>query len=276
MASNDQFDPKFTPVANLLKVVDLKVGQLASANDIYTLLEGNYASSRKLDYQNSVLFYTLYRRGEDLNAIAARFGETPETIRRRANEGMAILRTGETTRTVAAVRKASLGMKAIDEATLETNDPNAMIVALEELALLDGLRAYQIVGAKGSNAATSVAAAPLYRDILQHLQDKAIPMTAPNIVAAIPAFAEDLNIERKQRKTEAGVTGHLGLEAGLKKVMDDITAIVKACDGEPYCPTTEDLVTVLQFVDFLGRLMHLESGENVLSYMLSVIETANA
>lgn len=276
MASNDQFDPKFTPVANLLKVVDLKVGQLASANDIYSLLEGNYASSRKLDYQNSVLFYTLYRRGEDLNAIAARFGETPETIRRRANEGMAILRTGETTRTVAAVRKASLGMKAIDEATLDTTDPNKMIVALEELALLDGLRSYQIVGNKGSNAATAVATAPLYTDILQHLQDKAIPMTAPNIIAAIPVFAEELNIERKQRKAATGTTGHLGLEAGLKKVMDDVTEIVKACDGEPYVPTDEDLITILQFVDWLGRLMQLEPGQNVFQYMNDLVAQSHA
>lgn len=274
MASNDQFDPKFTPVAHLLKVVDLKAGQLTTADAIYSLLDQNYASSRKLDYQNSVLFYTLYRRGEDINAIAAKFGETSDTIRRRANEGMAILRTGETTRTVAAVRKGSLTASAIDTATLDTNDRDEMIVALELMALHGALGSYQVAGQKGVSAATTVPTLPLYTQIAEHLEAKAIPMTAANMVAAIPVFAAELNIERKQRNTEPPVTGHLALEAGLKRVMEDVTQIVKAADGEPYKPTAQDLMTFLQFIDFMARLIDAPEGMDIVSAATLMVQDA--
>lgn len=276
MSSNDTFDPKFVPSASLLKVVDLKAAQLADSGSIYSILSSNYASSRKLDYQNSVLFYTLYRRGEDINVIAGKFSETPDLIRRRATEGMAILRTGETTRTVAAIRKGALSMKAVDRATLECDSPSEMLTNLEIMAISDGLSQYQKEGQKGSNAAHFVDKEALYGALQEHCEQKAIPVTASSLVAAIPVFAESLGIERRQRNTEPPTTGHMGLEAGLKKVMEDVTAIVAACDGEPYVPTEQDLMAVLQFVEFLGRLVNCPGDESVFRFIMAQLEAANA
>ena len=249
-------DPKFLPSSEALAVVGLAKSHLQTDNAIFKFLQEADEKIDTLDSQKSVAIYVLKQRGWSNANIAKRTNYAERTIVRKYIEGMAVLRTGETTRTVAAVRSADLTEKTVQECTKGTGDSESKIQALERAALTKEVQAKfttesgkvpdKVVIDRVIDATAKVVAA------------QSEPATAGTFIEAIPQVTEELGLVVKKRTPDNdGGTAPQGVEFHLKAALKDAQAIAKAADQD-YVPTPQDVAALLRLCQYLGLDLALE------------------
>lgn len=251
-------DPKFVPAASALSIVDMKVSQIKTDDALIDFVQG-LASTRSLtDAQEAVAVYVARKRGHDFEWVLTNLGIDERSAKRREAEGMAIIRVQEITRTVSAIRTGSLGIKVVDEITAQeptvTDDGvDSRIVALETLAAAKAIQSgFQTSDGKPlSDEQTAALVAKAQETVARKVE----PVTARNLVRAVPNFSEQAGIVAKptsKRKPAPSDSGPLGLESHFKAALRDAKAIVEASDGEAYVITPADAKALLDLLSFLG------------------------
>lgn len=251
-------DPKFVPAAASLSIVGMKVSQVRSDDALIEFVQG-LASTRSLtDAQEAVAVYVARKRGHEFDWILTNLGIDERTAKRREVEGMAIIRLQEITRCVSAIRTGDLGIKVVDEitgrlASITEDGTDQRIVDLEVLAAAKDIqRNYQSADGKPlSDEAVSALVTQAQSTVVAKVE----PMTARNLVRAVPSFSESAGVvaKPKQRRTPQQTEGGpLGLEAHFKAALRDAKAIVAAADGEAYVITPADAKALLDLMEFIG------------------------
>ena len=268
-------DPKFTPAAASLAVVDMKVTQIRTDEALIEFVR-SLAETRELtDAQEAVAVYTARKRGHEFDWILSNLGLKQDTAARREIEGMAILRLSEVTRTVAAIRVGGLGIKVVDEITskpitLNADGVDQRIIDLEIMAAGKKVAASYMTEAKKPLNDEQVAA--VVQQAIKTVEAKVEPLNAASIVAAVPSFSETVGLTRKAtpRTPSTSNTGPMGLEFHIKAALRDIDALEKAAE-EPYVLTTHDYKALFDLVTRFGLV--LEPTED-LARALEVAEKA--
>lgn len=245
-------DPKFCPPAAALKIVGLAVADIKTDDAIFALFKNNVEAAEHAENQNSVAVYILIQRGWKYEDLVSKLGQSESTLKRKMVEGMAILRTGEVTRTTAAVRQGSLSKQAVDDLTKGVTDKGMKIVALEQAALETAIKS-RYTNDKGEPVDMSkIKTDVLHSRLAQTVENDAVPVTAATLIQYIPTLTEELGLKVKQRSTEPdGGTGPQGMEFHLKACLKDIEAIETANDGLKYEPTAQDLAALLRLMQHL-------------------------
>lgn len=242
-------DPKFCPPAAALKIVGLAVADIKTDDAIFALFKNNVETAEHAENQNSVAVYILVQRGWKYEDLVSKLGQSESTLKRKMVEGMAILRTGEVTRTTAAVRQGGLSKQAVDDLTKGVTDKGMKIVALEQAALEAAIKS-RYTNDKGEAVDMSkIRTDVLHSRLAQTVENDAVPVTAATLIQYIPTLTEELGLKVKQRSTEPdGGTGPQGMEFHLKACLKDIKALEEANDGLEYEPTTQDVAALLDLL----------------------------
>lgn len=251
-------DPKFTPSNDALAVVGLSVNKVKTDKAIFDLLAHADEQIDTLESQKSVAIYILKQRGWSNAKIAQRTNYAERTVVRKYIEGMAVLRTGETTRTIAAVRAADLTEKTVQECTKGTGDTESKIQMLERAAL-----AKELQGKFVTNEGKVPDKAVVDRVIdatAKVVAAQSEPATAGTFIDAIPQVTEDLGLKAKSRSTEpdGGKATAQTVEFHLKAALKDAKAIADAAD-EDYLPSPADIKALLKLCEYLGLELLIEA-----------------
>jgi hypothetical protein len=250
-------DPKFVPSNEALAVVGLSQNKVKSDKAIFDLLTHADEMIDTLESQYSVGIYILKQRGWTNAKIAQRTNYAERTVVRKYIEGMAVLRTGETVRTIAAVRAADLTEKTVQECTKGTGDSESKIQMLERAALAkevqgkfvtnDGKCPDKAVIDKVIDATAAVVAA------------QSEPATAGTFIDAIPQISEELGLRAKQRTTDpdGGKAAPQTVAFHLKAALADAKKIADAAD-EDYLPSPADIKALLTLCTYLGLELMIE------------------
>lgn len=251
--ADPKHDPKFVPPAAALKVVGLTVAQVKTDDALLELINHNNGQIRLLDDQIAVAVYIFQQRGWTYEMLIPKIGGSERTLKRKAVEGMAILRTKEVTRTTSAIRAGELSKKVVDEITSSTADPETKIRQLEEAALAVALGGY--VDDAGKPATADAKVDVLHSRLTQVVEDQARPVTAANIISALPQIAEETGFKVKEVKrssnSEGGKDNPMGLEHNLRKALADLLAVEKAAEA-PYVPSPQEVAALLALVDAIS------------------------
>jgi hypothetical protein len=250
-------DPKFVPSNEALAVVGLSQNKVKSDKAIFDLLTHADEMIDTLESQKSVGIYILKQRGWTNAKIAQRTNYAERTVVRKYIEGMAVLRTGETVRTIAAVRSADLTEKTVQECTKGTGDSESKIQMLERAALAKEVQGKYVTDHgklpdkamvdKVIDATAKVVAA------------QAEPATAGTFIDAIPQISEEVGLKAKPRSTESdgGKTTPHSVEFHLKAALADAKKIAEAAE-EDYLPSPADIKALLTLCTYLGLDLMLE------------------
>ena len=244
-------DPKFLPSNEALAVVGLSQVELKTDEGIFKMLAQNDQQIDTLESQKSVAIYVLKQRGWTNAKIAQRTNYAERTVVRKYIEGMAVLRTGETTRTIAAVRSVDLTEQAVQECTKGTGDSESKIEKLEVAAMTKEITSkYQTEGGKTPTAALITKMIDQAKKVVTA---QAEPATAGTLIDAIPQVTEALKVTVKQRDTDSdgGASSPQTVEFHLKAALKDAKAIAKAAD-EAYVPTPADVKALLTLCQYLN------------------------
>lgn len=250
-------DPKFTPSNEALAVVGLAVSRIKTDNEIFKFLAEADEKIDALDSQKSVAIYILKQRGWKNSAIAQRTNYAERTVVRKYIEGMAIMRTQETTRTVAAVRAADLTEKTVDECTKGTGDSESKINKLEAAAVRKEVTSkFQT---EGGQEVDSVTVDRVIEQTAAIVAAQAEPATAGTFIDAIPQVTEDLGLVVKKRTPDqdGGQSTPQTVEFHLKAALKDAKAIADAANMD-YVPTPADVKALLRLAQYLGLDLMLE------------------
>ena len=246
-------DPKFVPSTEALHVVGLSANVFRNNDTALKFIEDSLTAIDTKDFQISVVVYVLRERGVTNEILAPRFGWSERTITRKYTEGMAILRTQETTRTVAAVRKASLSQTLVDTLTQGLGDSETKMSALEEAAV--GKSVQDAFVSTTGKEPTEGQIADVIRLTKEVVVKNAQPETAYSLVNAIPSISETVGLvaKKKTRKPgDAGDSGPYGLEFHFKAALKDAQQIVKDSEGDAYVITPEDATALLALLAYVG------------------------
>jgi hypothetical protein len=253
-------DPKFLPSNEALSVVGLSQAKLRNDETIFKMLAHNDEQIDTLESQKSVAIYVLKQRGWTNAKIAQRTNYAERTVVRKYIEGMAVLRTGETTRTISAVRSADLTEAAVQECTKGTGDSESKIQKLEVAALTKEVTGkYQTEHGKAPSAATIIK---VVEETNKVVTAQAEPATAGTLIDAIPQVTEALGLTVKQRDTDpdGGARTPQTVEFHIKAALKDAKAIAKAAE-EAYVPSPADIKALLALSEFLGLHLVVEDVE---------------
>lgn len=252
-------DPKFIPSDNALAVVGLSKSKVQSDTAIFNFLREADEKIDTLDSQKSVAIYILKQRGWTNAKIAQRTNYAERTIVRKYIEGMAVLRTQETTRTIAAVRAADLTEKTVQDCTKGTGDSESKIQALERAALS------KEVTAKFTTESGQVPDKVLIDRVInataQVVAAQSEPATAGTFIDAIPQVTESLGLTAKTRSTDSdgGKSTPQTVEFHLKAALKDAKALADAAEQD-YVPTPRDVKALLSLCEYLGLELLIEPG----------------
>ena len=253
--SETKTDPKFVPPAAALKVVGLTVAQVKTDDALFDLITTNQGTIAHLDDQIAVAIYIFQQRGYTFEALIPKTGMAERTLKRKAVEGMAILRTKEVTRTVSAIRSGALSKKVVDEITASTAGPEEKVRLLEQAAVKEALKGY--VAPDGKSADVDAKVDVLHTRLEAVVEDA---VTAANLIAAIPALTEETGFKVKESTRSANSqddNGPFGLEHHLKAALADMHKIAEAA-GQPYVPTPQDVYALLQLAEYVGVGLDLD------------------
>jgi len=233
-------DPKFVPSAESLAVVGIKVGQIRTDAALVEFVKELQEGRKITDAQEAVAVYTARKRGHDYAWCLTELSLSEHTAQRREVEGMAILRMQEITRTVAAIRSVELGAKVVDEITASSGSVEDRITKLEDAAL--GRFLQRDFKAEGKDDIPSEVIASMIEKAKAQVERNVEPLTAANLIKAVPHFTEELGLTKKvnKRSPQETVTGPMGLEFNLTKALADVKAIEEATNGAKYVPTPQD------------------------------------
>ncbi len=251
-------DPKFVPAAASLSVVGIKVAQIRTDDALIEFVQGLAASRSLTDAQEAVAVYVARKRGRDFDWILTNLGIDERTAKRREVEGMAIIRLQDITRTVSAIRTGDLGIKVVDEITgrplsLTDEGVDQRILDLEIMAASKDIQRSYVT--PDGQPLTDAKVAELVGLAQSTVVSKVEPMTARNLVRAVPSFSETQDVVAKpkqQRTPQTPDSGPLGLEAHFKAALRDAKAIVEAADGVAYVITPADAKALLDLMDYIG------------------------
>jgi len=242
-------DPKFIPEDDKLAIVGLSVSNVKTDNQLYKLVVNNNEKSELIDAQNAVAAYILWKRGAEQETIAGKVGRDVRTIKRWCVMGAAIMRTGEYTRTMGAVRLVDMSKGAMDTATQGDLTPDQKLEQLETAALALDIKS-KFQSEKGK-AVTDETIQAVVAELPRIVKENAEPLTAKNMADSVHVVADRFGIERKQRTPDPdGGQGPLAVESHLKAALKDARAIAKA-SGSAYVPTAADVKALMALCDFL-------------------------
>lgn len=256
---SNNIDPKFLPSANALKAVGLQVSQIRKDDDVLHLITESIQSINKHENQIAVAIYIMVQRGWEYSALTARTGMAERTLRNKHIEGLAILRTGEVTRTTSAIRTGSLSMKVVDELTAGTGDSASKIDKLEQAAFSSTVRSkFQ------SDDGTEVSNEQL-RDLFAKTKEAVEVMEQPavagNLVNALPYVTADAGVTLKEEKrsghNQGGSDAPNTIEFHLKAALKDARKIAED-SGMAYVPTPADVSALLSLCSFMDIQLDLE------------------
>lgn len=251
-------DPKFVPAASSLSIVGIKVSEIRTDDALKDFVQGLSRTRSLTDAQEAVAIYVARKRGHDFDWVLTELGVDERTAKRREVEGMAIIRLQDITRTVSAIRTGDLGIKVVDEITgkplsFDADGVDARILELETLAAAKDIqRTFQTSDGK---PLSDEAVASIVRQATDTVVNKVEPMTARNIVRAVPSIADqhDVTVKPKaKRAPQTSESGPFGLEHHFKAALTDAKALVAAADGEAYIITPADARAMLELLTFLG------------------------
>ena len=250
-------DPKFVPSADALAVVGLSQSKVKTDNAIFEFLRHADEQIDTLDSQKSVAIYILKQRGWSNANIAKRTNYAERTIVRKYIEGMAVLRTQETTRTIAAVRSADLTEKTVQECTKGTGDSESKIQLLERAALTKEVQGKFLT--ESGKVPDSVVIDRVIDATAKVVAAQSEPATAGTFIEAIPQVTEQLGLKVKERSSnsEGGKATPQTVEFHLKAAIKDAKAIADA-HGSDYIPTPADVKAILTLCSYLGLDLALE------------------
>lgn len=238
----------FTPPQAALDSVGLSVADLGTDEQIYDLIASCTQTMRAVEARIAVAVYTLFKRGATIEKMAQRMGVTFNTVERRIAEGMAILRTGDADRSIAAVRTAGLKVTQVDDLTRGAGTANGKLIKLEQGALSTAIKARYKDGA-GATPDTAKFVDVLLPQLQQAAKADSVPPTMDELIHYVPAFSENLGLEKIQRSPGTPSNdGPYALAFHLKKALDDVKALEKASDGLPYEATNDDVVALLKIM----------------------------
>lgn len=276
MSENTTTDPKFVPAASSLEVVGMKVSQIRTDDALIAFVHGLAETRTLTDAQEAVAVYVARKRGHEFDWILTNLGIEERTAKRREIEGMAILRIGEITRTVSAIRTGELGIKAVDEITsvpcsLSDDGTDERILALETMAAAKRIKANYVTADKKELSDETVA--NMVRQAKDIVAAKVEPLTAATLVAAVPVISEDHGAERKVTKRAAqtdSASGPMGLEFHLRAALRDMKKLAEAAEAA-YVPTTQDYKALFDLVTYLDLSLDMSPE---LVHALEVAEKA--
>jgi hypothetical protein len=245
------FDPKFVPSAKALAIVQLTVADLKSNESILEMLVATEGKIDLLHAQQSVGIYVLKQRGWSNGNLAAKTNYSERTIVRKYIEGMAVLRTGETTRTIAAVRAAELTQKTVEECTKGTGDSVSKIESLERSAV--GKALLGSFTTMEGKIPDSVLINKVITETANVVAAQAEPATAGTFIDAIPQVTEMLGLKIKKRATDpdGGANTPHSVDFHLKAALKDAKAIATA-SNEDYVASATDVKALLALCAYLS------------------------
>lgn len=247
----------FVPPAAALKSVGLAESDLGSDDAIYELIASCTTNMRQQEARIAVATYTLWKRGATTEKMAQRMGVSQVTVQRRIAEGMAILRTGDADRSVAAVRTANLSIAQVEDATKGTGNPGAKLIRLEQGALSTAIKARYKDGS-GATPDTTTFVDTLLPSLQQAAKADSVPPTMDELIHYVPNFSEDLGLEKITRTASTSTSdGPFAIAYHMKKAWEDVQALVKASDGLPYEATDADLAGLLDLLTKVPTLREL-------------------
>jgi hypothetical protein len=258
MSGTTNTDPKYVPSAAALEVVGLKVGDIRNTEHALEFIAEAIKEIETKDFQISVTVYVLRKRGVTNEVLAPRFGWAERTISRKYVEGLAILRTQETTRTMSAIRKAALSLTVVEKCTEGLGDSESKIAALEAASVGSVVQS-DYIQPNGKEATTEQIAQVLALTA-QAAEANAEPATATAFVDAIPQISERVGLVAKEKKrtpSKAGEAGPFAVEYHLKAALKDAQAIAEAASLE-YTPTPADVKALMDLCVFLGIGLDLD------------------
>ena len=254
-------DPKFVPSNEALQVVGLSQNKIKTDKAIFDMLAHADEQIDTLESQKSVGIYILKQRGYSNAKIAQRTNYAERTVVRKYIEGMAVLRTGETTRTIAAVRAADLTEKTVQECTKGTGDSEAKIQLLERAAMTKEVQAKYIT--EGGKLPDKSTIDRVIDAVVQVVAAQSEPATAGTFIDAIPQVSGEVGLKAKERDSKKdGGTGPQSVEFHLAAALKDAKAIAKAAE-EAYLPSPADTRALLALCDYLGLHLVIETEVTV-------------
>jgi hypothetical protein len=233
--------------------VGLKVGEVRSSDDIITFIKARTHEIDAYENQISVAIYILKQRGMTNEAIAKKVEYSTRTIIRKGLEGLAILRTQEVTRTVAAIRSGNLSEKVVKECTAGAGDNESKIQKLERAALASDVQG-RFLTADGKVPDATVIDR-IVQMTAEVVEANAEPATAPFFISAVPTISEELGLKVKEVKrsghNQGGANNPMAVEFHVKAALQDARKIAAAAEAE-YTPTPADIKAVMELCEFLG------------------------
>lgn len=253
-------DPKFVPSAAALQVVGLKVADVRTDDGIIKLIHDRDTAIGVAENQISVAIFVLMQRGWTTAAIGAKTNYAERTVTRKGIEGMAILRTGEVTRTVAAIRSGNLSKKVVNECTKGGDSSDLKIARLERAAVGAELQS-RYINTNSNAAPDAVTLDKVMEAVAAIVQADEEPINAASFVAAIPHVSADLDLQAKDTnrspRNQGGDNTPQGVEFHLKAALKDAQAIAAAAKAD-YVPTPQDVHALLQLCSYLNIELALE------------------
>ena len=253
--SNIVKDPAFAPSATMLKLTGLSATAASSDKNLYAAIKTAEAKKADLDVLEASAIYILKTRGAENADVMTEIGITDRDVTRKYNQGLAMYRTQEVTRTLSAVAKGELSAEAIRSATDGNASTATKIERLEALAVgnvinrrfqtTKGAAPSESLVAKATEAAISAAKA------------NGVPATAEGFVGQLKAVSEEVGLTAKVREPQTkniGTNSPMPVAFHLSKALTDAKQIVKDSDGLAYEPTAEDLAALLSLMAYLPGL----------------------
>lgn len=252
-------DPKFVPSNDALQVVGLSQNKVKTDKAIFDMLAHADEQIDTLESQKSVGIYILKQRGYSNAKIAQRTNYAERTVVRKYIEGMAVLRTGETTRTIAAVRSADLTEKTVQECTKGAGDSESKIQLLERAALTKEVQAKYVTDS--GKIPDKVVIDQVIDQVTTVVAAQSEPATAGTFIDAIPQITENVGLKVKNREpSKQGEAGPQTVEFHVRAALKDAKALAKAAEMD-YEPTPADLSALLSLCDYLGLHLVVEDAE---------------
>jgi len=241
----------FVPPQAALNAVGLRKADLGDDDSIYRLISANEENIKQRDSQNAVCVYILRMRGAEIPRIAKRLNYDESTVQRKIAEGMAIIRTGNVDRAISAVRTGRLSIKVVDDITKGAKTQAEKLAALEAAALGSYIQSNFVQEVSGAAPQLENVTA-LVEQLSTAATNDSVPVIMSEIVSYMPTVTEGLGLVRKTRTPGTPDSGPYGLEYHFSRALEDVKAIQKAADGEPYIPTEQDLAALMSLCSFVG------------------------
>lgn len=255
---SDNTDTTYVPAESVLASVGLSAKKTDEA--WLNVIKTNVRKNTELEAQNAVATFTLIKRGHSEESIATSVDVDTRTVKRWNIQGQAILRTAAATTDNAVARVLSackIGNGAsqalVDAATKVDGSDDEKVDKLETLAVSQVVKRQFVTEDEKELSDDTVA--EIVRSLPEMAQrnlgtDK--PVSAHDMLDAIPNVTESFGIQKKQSKRSPQINGDGAqtVEFHLKAALKDARQIAEDA-GEDYTPSPADLQALLKLVEYI-------------------------